>query len=205
MSNHVSEWLNAYLDGELPRSRLHYVQTHLAECDACLAELDSLENLSVLLHQVPAPEFTLAERFAAQVNLRLPPQKATTSRKKILEVGWWMIPVGLLAIWIAINTSFFVYDMLSVANSFGLLTNVSDWMRLVTSNFAGWSSVLGEIGILRGNSLNLVTSTEAFTRTSWIQITLQVSIALLYLSWIVLWWARNTRYQHQQRGQPVQG
>ena len=41
MSNHVTEWLNAYLDGELADSRFYQVQSHLAECDACLAELDS--------------------------------------------------------------------------------------------------------------------------------------------------------------------
>ena len=35
------------------------------------------------------------------------------------------------------------------------------------------------------------SSTETFTRTSLPQISLQVSIALLYLSWIAIWWARR--------------
>ena len=65
-----------------------------------------------------------------------------------------MIPVGLLAVWIVMNTSFFVNDVLSVANRFGLLTSVSDWMRFGTSSPANWSSTLGQIGVLRGNSLD---------------------------------------------------
>jgi predicted anti-sigma-YlaC factor YlaD len=205
MSNHVTEWLNAYFDGELTGRRHHQVEEHLAECEICQAELVSLQGLSELLHEVPAPEFASVERFAAQVSLRLPRPKTEAPRKTILEVGWWMIPVGLLAIWIFINAAFFIYDMLSVASSFGWLTSVSDWMRFGTSSAADWSSALGQIGILRGNVLALAASTETFTRISLLQITLQVSIALLYLSWIAIWWARHMRHQPQQRGQPLKG
>jgi predicted anti-sigma-YlaC factor YlaD len=201
MSNHVTEWLNAYLDGELRNSRLHYVEAHLAECYTCRAELNSLEQLSTLLQNVPAAEFSPLERFAAQVSLRLPHQKAAPVRKKVFEIGWWIIPIGLLAIWIVMNAAFFVDDVLAVANSFGLLASVSDWWRLGTSSTTNWSSILGQIGVLRGNSLTLAASTETFTRTSLLQITLQVSIALLYLSWIAIWWAL---YARQQRGQPLE-
>jgi predicted anti-sigma-YlaC factor YlaD len=195
MSNHVTEWLNAYLDGELHGSRLHHVEAHLAECEVCQTELESLESLSGWLQGVPAPEFTSPERFAAQVNLRLPHQQSTISQKKILEVGWWMIPVGLLATWIFMNTSFLVSDMLSLANSLGLLMGISDWMTL---GVADWSTTLGQFGVLSGNSLDLAASTETFTRTSLPQISLQVSIALLYLSWIAIWWARRRRQEHGQ-------
>jgi predicted anti-sigma-YlaC factor YlaD len=202
MSNHVTEWLNAHLDGELHGIRLQHVEAHLAQCDACRTELNSLEKLSTLLQNVPAAEFSPPERFAAQVSLRLPRQKAEAPRKKILEIGWWMIPVGLLAIWIVINTSFFVYDVVSVANRFGLLTSVSDWMRFGTSSPANWSSLLGQIGVLRGNAFTLAASTETFTRTSLLQINLQVSVAMLYLSWLAIWWVRH---QRQENGQLLKG
>jgi uncharacterized membrane protein len=198
MSNHVTEWLNAYIDGELHGSRLHDVQAHLAECDACLAELDSLENLSKILHNVPMPEFTSPERFAAQVNLRLPHKKRTISRNKVLEIGWWMIPVGLVAIWFFINTAFYVYDLVLAANNLGLLPDVPSWMSFISSNTAEWTSVLGQIGVLRGDSLVLARFTETLTRMSLPQITLQVSIAFLYLSWIAIWWT------HQQRRNPYE-
>ena len=49
MSNHVTEWLNAYFDGELTGNRLHQVEDHLAECEACQAELESLQGFSELV------------------------------------------------------------------------------------------------------------------------------------------------------------
>jgi predicted anti-sigma-YlaC factor YlaD len=198
MSKHVTELLNTYLDGELHGSRLHHVEDHLAECEACQAELDSLQGLSDLLHEVPTPDFTPPERFAAQVALRLPHSKPVTSGRKALEIGWWMIPVGLLATWVFINTAFLVNDMLSVANNFGLLTSVSDWMAFGTSNAANWSTMLGQFGVLRGNSLDFAVSTETLTRTSLPQLILHISIALLYLSWIAIWWARHRRQEHGQ-------
>jgi len=202
MPKHITEWLNAYLDGELNDSSLRHVEAHLAECQACRTELGSLERLSSLLHEVPAPGFTPPERFAAQVNLRLPHERTLTPANKVFEVGWWMIPVGLLATWVFISTSFLVNDVLSVANNLGLLTSVSGWMIFGTSNVANWSATLSQLGVLRGNSLNWAEATESFTRMSLPEITLQVSIALLYLSWIAIWWARR---QRQQQGQVLEG
>jgi predicted anti-sigma-YlaC factor YlaD len=198
MSNHVTEWLNAYLDGELRGSRLQHVEAHLAECQVCQAELDSLGRLSSLLQEVPAPEFTSPERFAAQVNLRLPHTRPVTAEKKAFEIGWWMIPVGLLGTWIFIGTSFFVSDILSVANSLGVLAGASEWLVFDPSSTAYWSTTLSQFGFLSGNSLDWAAATEAFTRTSLLEITLQVSIALLYLSWLAIWWARRRRQQHGQ-------
>jgi len=198
MSKHITEWLNAYLDGELNSKHLHRIEAHLAECQACRSELKALERLSGLLHEIPAPAFASPERFAAQVNLRLPHQRTSTPENKILEIGWWMIPVGLLGAWIFISTSFLVKDILSVANNLGLLVSVSDWLGFGSVNQAYWSTTLGQFGILSGNVLDWAASTEAFTRTSLLQITLQASIALLYLSWIAIWWARRRHQRHSQ-------
>ena len=205
MSKHITEWLSAYLDGELRGSQLHHVEAHLAQCDACQAELTALEGLSGLLQEVALPEFTPPERLAAQISLRLPRQNTATPGKKILEIGWWMIPVGLLMIWIFMNTSFLVNDIVSTANRLGLLAGVSDRTLVGASSTAAWSSTLGQMGVLSGNSLNLAASTETFTRTSLPQISLQLSIALGYLSWIALWWTRHKRDQRQQQGQLLEG
>ncbi len=202
MSEHVTEMLNAYLDGELRGDRLHRVAAHLAECDACLAELASLQDLSGLLQELPIPAFTPPERFAAQVSLRLPPQKRAGSGSKFLEWAWWMIPVGVLAAWVFMSTSFLVKDVLSAANSLGLLSSVSNWMRFGTSHMADWSNTLGQFGVLQGSTLDLAEATEAITRTALPQISLQVSMALIYLSWIAIWWTRQRR---QGSGQPLEG
>ena len=197
MSNHITEWLNAYLDGELKGRRLHQVEEHLAGCEACQTELESLQGLSALLREVPAAEFTPPERFASQVNLLLPQKRETTTRRKILEVGWWMVPVGLLTVWIFISTTILVSDMVSVANNFGLLDN-ANVLASDTSNNAYWTSTLGQFGLLEGNSLQWAETTENISRNLILQIVWQVSIALLYLTWIAIWWARRTRQGNGQ-------
>ena len=198
MSNHMTEWLNAYLDGELKGGRLHQVETHLAECVECEAELQSLQNLSSLLHEVPAPEFTSPEKFAAQVSLRLPHEQPKASKRKAQEVGWWMIPVSLLLLWIFIGTSELVGNVISTANEFGLLSDAPVWLVTDSSTGAFWSGTLGEFGLLSGDSLHWAELTEAFTRNKLPQIVWQAALALLYLSWIAIWWARHTHQEYDQ-------
>ena len=199
MSNHITEWLNAYLDGELKNGKLHQVEKHLAECEECRAELESLKSLSSLLHEVPAPEFTPSERFAAQVSLRLPHEKPRVVKHKAQEVGWWMIPVSLLLLWVFLDTSETVGYVVLTANRLGLLSlnDAPTWMAPGSSG-ANLSSRLGEFGLLSGNSLQWAEFTENFTRDNLPRVVLQASIALLYLGWIAIWWARHTPRETDQ-------
>ncbi len=198
MPKHMHEWLNAYLDGELRGSRLRDVEAHLAECLACQAELDSLAVISNLLHEVPEPEYMPAERFASQISLRLPQRQVRSTRNQAFEIGWWMVPVALLAAWIFINTSFFLRDLISMAGTLGFVNSVSDWLIFGSTAEAYWTATLGQFGVLSGESLDLVAAAESVTRASLPQISLQLSIALLYLGWIAVWWTRHTR-QRQYR------
>jgi len=205
MSEHITEWLNAYLDDELHGSRLHAVKEHLAVCEACQAEFKSLQDLSGLLHEVPAPEFTSPARFAAQVNLRLPQKPIEGPRSGLLEAGWWMIPVGLIAAWILVSTVSIVSNMISAGTNFGLLGSVAaSWIH-GSSDTVYWTSTLGQFGFLQGDSLQWFEMTERYSRNVLPQFVLQVSIAVLYLTWIAIWWARQTRHQQQQHGQLLEG
>ena len=186
MSNHVTEWLNAYLDGELKSKQHHQVEEHLAICEACQAELESLQSLSALLHEVPAAEFTSSEHFVSQVNLLLPKRQVASTGHKVLEIGWWMVPVGLLMAWVFINTTSFISDTVSAAANFGLLDNTTTLITDASDN-AVWTSRLGQAGVLEGNSLQWAETTESFTRNVLPQILWQVSIAILYLAWIAIW------------------
>ena len=205
MPDHVTEWLNAYLDGELHGSRLHIVEAHLAECEACQAELRSLQDLSGLLHKVPTPEFISPERFAANVNLLLPQKPVTAPKSRLFEIGWWMIPAGLLAVWAFVGTASIVSSMISAASSFGLLDSANTLLISGTSDTANWTSTLGQLGLLEGNSLQWSEMTEGYSRNVIPQFVWQVSIALLYLTWIAIWWARQTRHELQQYSQPLEG
>ena len=192
MPKHMHEWLNAYLDGELRGGRLKEAEEHLAECPTCQAELDTLAGISNL----PEPDSMPAERFASQVSLRLPHKQVRPIRNLVIEVGWWMVPVALLAAWIFINTSFFLSDLISVAGTLGFVNSVSDWLIFGSTAEAYWTATLGQFGVLSGENLGLVAAAESVTRASLPQISLQVAIALLYLGWIAVWWTRHTHEGH---------
>ena len=153
MSNHVTEWLNAYFDGELKGTRLRQVEEHLAKCETCRAELESLQGLSAMLQEIPAAELPSAERFATQVNLLLPQKRTAAPRRQLLEVGWWMIPVGLLMAWIFVSTAILISDVFSAADSFGLLDDTTSALVAGSSDQAVWTSTLAQVGLLEGNAI----------------------------------------------------
>jgi predicted anti-sigma-YlaC factor YlaD len=201
MSNHITEQLNAYVDGELKGKQLRQVEDHLAECEACQAELDSLQGLSALLQEVPAPEFTSNERFVTQVNLLLPERRSAAARNRLIEVGWWMIPVGLLAAWIFISTSSLLSNAVSVADNLGLIDSTTALISN-SSQSAAWTSTFERVGLLDGEGLQWARLTESLTRNVLPRFIWQASIALMYLTWIAIWWARQTR---QVYGQLLEG
>jgi predicted anti-sigma-YlaC factor YlaD len=195
MSDHVLELLGAYLDGELYGRQLRNVEAHLSECESCAMELTSLKALSGILHDAPAADFPSMERFTSNVNLRLARRPGMPMHRKALEVGWRMIPVGLLLAWIFISTTSLVSNLVSAANEIGLLNSASSGLLSGTAEEAYWSGTLGQIGLLSGESLYWAEVTESFSRTAIPEIVWQVSIALLYLCWIAIWWARHTRQE----------
>ena len=193
MSDHVFDLLGAYLDGELHGGQLRKVEMHLEECQDCREEYQSLQTLSWTLQAAPAPDFPTSERLAADVALRLPRVPVKPVSRRVLEFGWWLVPAGLIATWVFIGTTILVSEMVTTASEFGLLQSIS--AQLIPNSLAGayWSSTLGQFGILSGSSLQWAEITETFTRATVPLITWQVSIALLYLSWMAIWWARHTR------------
>jgi len=212
MSEHVTQWLSAYQDGELRGGRLHHVETHLAGCLACQQDLEALQNLSGLLHEIPAPEFTSPERLAAQVNLRLPRNRSEPAANKVWEAGWWMIPVSLLSVWVLITAVGWIGDAVNAANRWGLLDTTSvgtiqvgavrvkmlpPWLT-PDSSPAEWAFVLEGMGILQGNSLVQAEIVESIARNVLPQFVWQVSIAVLYLGWLAIWLARHTQEEPAQ-------
>lgn len=202
MSNHVTEWLNAYLDGELKGRQLHQVEEHLASCEACQTELDTLQGLSSLLQEVHAPTLVSHERFVSQVNLRLPERRAKETKDSSIGFGWWLIPVGLLAAWIFISTTTIVSDMVTVANNFGLLDQTTASFVSSPANTNEWTATLGQVGVLNGKGLQWAERSESYTRDVLPQFVWQGAIAFLYLAWIAISWARHTR---QVNGQLLEG
>jgi hypothetical protein len=53
MSEHIGDLLSAYVDGQLTRSEVKKVETHLEVCDQCRDELKLITNSQTLLSQMP--------------------------------------------------------------------------------------------------------------------------------------------------------
>ena len=200
MSDHIIELLGAYIDGELKGGQLRKVETHLSECPSCLDDYDALLALSATLQAAPVPAFPAPERFVADVLLRLPHKPVKPMRRRALEIGWWLAPVGLIATWVFISTVFLVSDMVSAANGFGLLSIASDWLVAGSSSSANYSAFVGQFGFMETETLQWFTRTESITRNVLADIIWQVAIAMFYLSWLAIWWARHT---HRGSANPV--
>lgn len=102
MSEHVLDWIGAYLDGELSGDRLSQVTTHLHGCAACQAELAALSALSTRLQfSPPVPARTPPEQFVAQVGLRLGQRRPNTERARLRQITGLWLPLGVIGIWAA--------------------------------------------------------------------------------------------------------
>jgi len=201
MSDHIVELLGAYLDGELHGSQLQKVAAHLDECQACQEEYASLQALSAVLGEPSLPDFPSPEQFTADVVLRLQRKPVDPMRGKVMEIGWWLAPIGLIAMWIIIGMKNLVGNMVSIASGIGLLDSASAWLVFGTSRAIKISAWLDRFGLLEQNNLQWLTVSENFTRKLISSIFWQVAIAMLFLSWIAVLWARHMR---QGLGQPLE-
>ena len=199
MSDHILDLLGAHIDGELHGGQLRKVEAHLAECESCLEEYYAIQALSATLHVAPLPDFPSPDRFVAAVALRLPRKPVKPLRNRALEIGWWLAPVGLIVVWIFLSTTILVGNVVTAAGGFGLLDSASAWLTNGPSG-ANYSAFVGQFGLLEQGHLEWFAASESFTRTFISSIFWQVSIAMLYLSWFAIWWARHTR---QGLGQPL--
>jgi anti-sigma factor RsiW len=201
MTEHVTAWLGAYHDGELHGRRLRQVETHLAQCAACRAELESLRALTGLLQASPAAAgIAPPERFVAQVGLRLPRRPAQSPWRRGLEIGWRLTPLGLLGAWAFIQAAFVVASLVLLALRLGaggdliagLLPTGSQAFRLVDM------LSLSDAG-LREVGQAALQLWEGGGPLGWgftLNLVLSAVIGLLYCSWLATWWARR---QHQSQ------
>jgi hypothetical protein len=104
--------------------------------------------------------------------------------------------------WIFMSTLGLFSDVLGTAREWGLANAFPAWLVPGASSGTFWSGTLEEFGLLSGSGLEFAQAMESFSRSTLPQIIWQVSIALLYLGWIAVWWARHTR---QEQGQLLEG
>jgi predicted anti-sigma-YlaC factor YlaD len=195
MSNHVIEWLNAYLDGELKGGRLHQVQKHLTECSECREELESLQGLSALLKETAATdEFISAERFASNVTLKLPRGPEHSPRRSALEIAWWMTPVGILAVWFFIQVTFALSRLVLTASDAGLLGNAFSLFQGIQPQTEWFGTVTSWLGGQLGSGqmiLSALNNIDLYLRNLVGSFIWQALLAVIYLIWLASWWFRQ--------------
>jgi predicted anti-sigma-YlaC factor YlaD len=169
MNDHITPWLETYHDGELHGRQLDKVETHLAQCPECQQALNQLIALRALLQESPAtPQLTSAQRFAAQVGLRLPRRPAEPSWKRTLRLGWQLAPAGLLGVWLFFQAAFIVTGIILLMERLGIGGDL----------LSTWVPTLGS-DLLSMLSINLCLS---------------VFLGILYLSWFASWLARQRHH-----------
>ncbi len=196
MVKHITPWLNAYLDGELPDTQLRKAEEHLAECDECQAELEQMQKLSALLQEaVPTDEFLPTERFVANLTLKLPRQPMQSQSRRALEIGWWLIPVGVLGVWLFFQITFSLSSVFLTITEIDLLGNglfwlqgnlpQTRWFSLAMDLFSRQIGFTGKFILSALNDLSLFIP-DLTSRFIW-----QALFATLYLGWLASWWLRQ--------------
>ncbi|HVF24587.1 MAG TPA: hypothetical protein VNA23_01785, partial [Anaerolineales bacterium] len=138
----------------------------------CRAELEALKELSSFLKADFVPPHTPPERFAAQVQLRLPRASLSRTPQRAGQPPRWMlgVPLALIIIWAFLQAALKV-------TAFILTTN----------------QVLGQ----RAAFLNRWITTEGFLETSASLLLLNglllIGTIILWSAWMALWlaWNRN--------------
>lgn len=193
MTEHVTRWLAAHHDGELKGLRLRQVESHLAECPACRAELDEIASLSMLLHTAPPAETrTAPDRFVAQVQLRLPRRPTEPAWQRALERAWQLTPVGLLSAWAIVQAVFIVASVVLVALQLGLGGDLVAWSA--PGPASGIAELLGaDVGLqdVGRVALRLLSAGGSLGWSFVVNLGLVASITLLYWSWLATWWVRR--------------
>ena len=202
MSEHVKQWIDAYLDGELQGVRREHVEAHLAGCASCRQELQAARRLSGYLRSSPLSEdLPFAEDFAAGLVNRLPERSRAAPRGTTPGLVWWLIPLGILGAWISAQLIFLLKEWswalgpLSFVNGAlawlapNLLGNA--WLDLAAAPFR---QALGQAGTA------WAVEFTAFWQGDLLRFALNAAVALLFLSWLAGLWARRAHLSVQ----PVQ-
>jgi len=196
MTEHASEWLNAYLDGELGGLRQRQVEQHLERCAACRAELEALRGLSALLRETPpAAEFTPTGRFVTNLMLSLPRRPDASQPRKAASLGWWLAPAGLLGAWFFLRTVLTLTGVFTAADATGLLGQAKAWFTSSQPQAAWFVAITslfgGQMSAAQQSTLSLFNQVSVFGGDLFSGFLWQAAIVLLYWVWLAAWWFRH--------------
>ncbi len=204
MNGHVLDCLGAYLDGELNSHRRKSVEAHLKECAICRSEFEGLQQVSYLLQTAPAPEFLPVEQFTGRLALQLPRCEPAEKPAKRVSLLWWLVPAVLLIAWFFIQTVLSVNGVITVMSQANLVEDTARFFSQSSSPSLWFSAVIDLFGSsLDGtliSALLFLDQLGALRADVLGQFIWQAAIALLYLTWLAVWWIRSGSRQIKMNG-----
>jgi hypothetical protein len=197
---HVSPWLGAYIDNELADHRRVEVETHLAHCQDCRAQLEELRALTSLLHADPLPAAALSETdFTAQVLANLPRRAEPQSwGLRILHLTWKFAPLGLFGAWAFFQAVVWVSGVLLVALEFIPAGQQAFEAFLPFASGSGFTPSLLELDLLNALLQQAPLELPVIDLLSplvLLNLLLMLVLGVLFLSWLASWWI----YQRSQQ------
>ncbi|MBI5932516.1 MAG: zf-HC2 domain-containing protein [Chloroflexi bacterium] len=191
MHNQLFPLLNAYLDGELRGPRLRDMERHLADCATCQRELDDLRRVSDLLRAAPSPAFTPADRFASNLTLLLPRRPQGSHPSKVPPAAWWLVPAGLLGLWVFIQTVSALTNFVYAAEASGMLAQIAPGLSVgqtQTAWFAAASNLLDvQLNASQQSTLSMLNQVNLFGVNFLQSIFWQAGLLALCVIWFLAW------------------
>ncbi|HVN53869.1 MAG TPA: zf-HC2 domain-containing protein [Anaerolineaceae bacterium] len=180
------EWLGAYLDGELQAERRSWVESHLAGCADCRAELEQMRGLSALLQAEPLPVGGLSpDAFVAGVMEHLP-QVEEPLWKRAFSFCLRYAPLFLFVAWAFTQAIGWV-----AAALVGLASLVPGAQNLLG---AVWTLPIG-IGFLPGwlplPALPKIPGLDQVAPLAVFQLLTTAVVAILFLAWLAGVWSHR--------------
>ena len=128
MPEHISDKLNAFIDGELDTHAQDEVLAHLYICQSCMDELEALRRVSQILHAAPQPDFTPAESFKERLMLQLP-RREEAQPQAAHSANWllWLAPVIVLGGWIFMQVTLNLSGLVTLAARAGIMEGTLAW------------------------------------------------------------------------------
>jgi hypothetical protein len=192
--DHVTPWLGAYLDGEITPGLREEIESHLAGCLMCQNELESLEQLSMLLQSDPPPTPHSSDRaFARQIVAQIR-QPAPPWWQRMLLASWRFAPLMLFGAWAFFQAVGWV-STLALAGMSWIPGIDEAFQAFMPFSVPSGSWLFGDL--LR-MSLASPVLREAAGQTAWLepagifllfQVAVSAILAVLFSSWLASWWA----------------
>jgi hypothetical protein len=143
--------------------------------------------------------FTSAERFAANLTLQLPRLPKHFRPRRSGASAWWLVPVGITAVWVFVQTVFLVSGAVSVFERVGVLDGIAAWLPEGVRHTEIFSTAINLFGSQLGQGgqevMLFIDQAYVFGKGLLTPVIWQAVIVLLYWAGMLIWFLRRNRLQ----------